>query len=289
MYEAGVTDDNIAKTVGARLRESRMLAGLTSEQFARKLQIDSRDLDLIEGGAKAVSAEQLLFFANALGVHPTYFRGFGSHPLRTAEGQQTDERGVRLDRSGADPAQAPTRIAGQPVLLIHDELTGLPNRLLLEDRFKQIIASAVRRNRSVAVCYVGIDQFDKVNDALGKVSGDQIIKSVASRMVHSLRTEDTVCRIAGDEFVLVLVDIADVTSIEFVLKRLLAELEKPYSLDEGHKATISATIGVAFFPRDAKRPEALVEHADSAMRRGKELGGRRLYYYGQPGGAAPVN
>ena len=153
----------------------------------------------------------------------------------------------------------------------HDFLTGLPNRLLLEDRLGQAIALAERHSGEVAVLYMDLDQFKQVNDSLGHVVGDKLLQSVAERLQEQVRTPDTVSRQGGDEFVVLLQEVKSKTDAEVVTKRILEAVERVHSIDE-HQISISASIGVSRYPADGVDAETLVKHADTALYQAKASG-----------------
>lgn len=155
---------------------------------------------------------------------------------------------------------------------MYDALTGLPNRLLLADRFVQATHRATRAKARAAVMFIDLDRFKPVNDTLGHRVGDRLLHDVARRLSVSVRAEDTVARIGGDEFVVVLAGIPDAQTAAAVGRKLVAEIQRPYDID-GHAVDISASIGVALFPDDGDQFETLMEKADRAMY-GVKRGGR---------------
>jgi diguanylate cyclase (GGDEF)-like protein/PAS domain S-box-containing protein len=161
----------------------------------------------------------------------------------------------------------------------HDALTGLPNRTLLADRLQLAIAHAGRHRQRLAVVYVDLDGFKAVNDMHGHDQGDALLIAVAQRMRDVLRSEDTLARIGGDEFVAVLGDLDDDAAVETPLQRLLAAASEPVSLAAG-EARVSASLGVTFFPQgDATDPDQLLRQADHALYQAKLAGKNRYYVY----------
>lgn len=153
----------------------------------------------------------------------------------------------------------------------HDVLTGLPNRALLIDRITQAIAQARRNERLMALVFVDLDHFKRINDGYGHGTGDQVLRIVASRIADSLRANDTVARYAGDEFVIVLDDQADEGAVSQFCKRLSSALSVPLFIDD-RELLLSASFGVSLFPRDGSDAEALLQNADTAMYRVKDEG-----------------
>jgi len=160
----------------------------------------------------------------------------------------------------------------------HDALTGLPNRLLLQDRLAQAIAQAQRARRQVGVMFIDLDRFKHVNDSLGHEAGDQLIVEVAHRLSGVLRESDTVARQGGDEFVVVLADLNGAEDAALVAAKLLERLFQPLLLC-GHEVFPSGSIGIAMYPGDGRDSEALLKAADSAMYRAKAGGGKQYAFY----------
>ncbi len=159
----------------------------------------------------------------------------------------------------------------------HDALTGLSNRVLLKDRLSHALDRAKRDESSVALLFIDLDRFKFVNDTLGHPIGDEILKQAAQRIYMSVRAEDTVARLGGDEFVLVLEDGIDKQRATQVARKLIQLFIAPMSI-EGHTLTVTASIGIAFYPDDGEDADSLLKHADLAMYRAKERG-RNTYHF----------
>ena len=160
----------------------------------------------------------------------------------------------------------------------HDALTELPNRLLLSDRIRMVIANARRSGQGFAVATIGIDGFKKVNDALGHAVGDAVLCQAAGRLRRAMRDSDTLARVGGDEFVVVLPGTASEAQIKLVTGRLLATLQSPFE-HEGHTIYLGASSGVALYPQHAEDDHGLLALADAALLRAKATGkGRALVY-----------
>ena len=160
----------------------------------------------------------------------------------------------------------------------YDPLTQLPNRSLCHDRFRVALARAERSERLVGVAFVDLDRFKLVNDNFGHIAGDQLLIEVAQRLKSCVRKDDTVARISGDEFVILLNDIESTDQAKPLLARLSKSLTEPVEI-EGHTLTPSASMGVAFFPLDGEDPEVLIRHADIAMYRAKQRGRGLVQYF----------
>jgi len=155
----------------------------------------------------------------------------------------------------------------------HDSLTGLPNRLLFTDRLEQAISLARRDSRKFALLYLDLDKFKPVNDTLGHTAGDQLLKEVAARIRHLLRESDTLARVGGDEFTVILPDVAGCEVAQTVARKIVATLAAPFWLgDPKRRIEIAASIGIAVYPVDAVGADALVKAADTAMYAAKVKG-----------------
>lgn len=161
----------------------------------------------------------------------------------------------------------------------HDALTGLPNRLLLDDRLQQALTRAERSRERVAVCYLDLDGFKAVNDRLGHAAGDRPLCEMARRLQACVRAQDTVARLGGDEFVLLLPAPGEPAELEAVLARVSSALNRPVLLD-GQSAEVSASVGVALYPQDGHQADALLAQADRAMYQAKRQGRQRVCYSG---------
>jgi diguanylate cyclase (GGDEF)-like protein len=160
----------------------------------------------------------------------------------------------------------------------HDALTELPNRLLLSDRIRMVIAQARRSGQGFAVATIGLDGFKKVNDGLGHPIGDAVLRIAAARLRKTLRDSDTLARAGGDEFVAVLPGTFTEAQIKLVTGRLLAILQSPFEVG-GHTVYVGASIGVSIYPQHAEDEVRLLALADAAMSRAKETGKARSVIY----------
>lgn len=156
-------------------------------------------------------------------------------------------------------------------LAYHDELTGLPNRTLFQDRLTVALAHARRFSRFVAVFFLDLDHFKRVNDTLGHSLGDQLLDAVASRLRDSTRGSDTVARLGGDEFTILLSEVAHEEDTARIARKVLDSLAQRFTLN-GHHVYVSGSMGIAVYPRDGEDPETLLKNADSAMYRAKNSG-----------------
>jgi diguanylate cyclase (GGDEF)-like protein/PAS domain S-box-containing protein len=153
----------------------------------------------------------------------------------------------------------------------YDALTGLPNRVLFRDRVVNGLAQAHRNRRSLAMMYLDLDHFKLVNDGLGHSFGDALLAAVASRLQRSLRASDTISRIGGDEFAILINDAGDSNAIASIARKLLDSLAESFRVDD-HDLYVTASVGISLYPSDGADVETLVKCADAAMYRAKELG-----------------
>jgi diguanylate cyclase (GGDEF)-like protein/PAS domain S-box-containing protein len=154
----------------------------------------------------------------------------------------------------------------------HDYLTDLPNRMLLHDRLVQAMMAAKRHRQSLAVLYIDVDDFKHINDSLGHAAGDQLLRSIAQRLLASVRGSDTVSRPGGDEFVVLLSEVACADDAIRSADKILAAVRAPHHVgNEELKVTVS--IGIAVWPADGADADTLLGHADRAMLRAKACGG----------------
>lgn len=160
----------------------------------------------------------------------------------------------------------------------YDPLTGVPNRRLLSDRLHQAIIRSVRHHKSCAICFLDLDNFKAINDRYGHEVGDQLLIGVTHHLQSVLRNEDTISRIGGDEFVILLADIHSAEECTLILDRLMAAIGESVSAS-GIQISISASIGVTLYPEDNEDPDTLLRHADQAMYQAKEAGKNRYQLF----------
>ncbi|MBW8458509.1 MAG: EAL domain-containing protein [Thiobacillus sp.] len=153
----------------------------------------------------------------------------------------------------------------------HDFLTGLPNRLLLTERFSHAIGLAQRHTKQVGLLFLDLDNFKHINDSLGHAVGDRLLQSVANRLVECVRTTDTVCRLGGDEFVILLAEVGQPQDAAHIAETLRAALAMPHQVN-GHELHINLSIGISVFPDDGIDVDTLMQNADTAMYHAKASG-----------------
>ncbi len=166
-------------------------------------------------------------------------------------------------------------------LATHDSLTDLPNRGLFLDRLGQALKYALRQSEGFMLAIADVDRFKAINDTLGHVAGDTVLKAVAVRLQRCVRRVDTVARLGGDEFGIILVDVSDPDSARKGLEKMVAALAPPV-MAEGHAVRASLSVGASLFPIDADNEPTLIRHADAAMYTAKRSGGDGYSLYGKP-------
>lgn len=160
----------------------------------------------------------------------------------------------------------------------HDQLTGLPNRILLGDRLRVALAQAARNKAGCGLMFLDLDRFKSINDTLGHAIGDELLIEVSRRLKISVRDSDTVARLGGDEFVVVLPSLKSAEDAEVVAKKILVSVGSPYELS-GHPVRTSPSIGIALYPENAADGDELLKHADAAMYEAKQSGRNAYRFY----------
>jgi diguanylate cyclase (GGDEF)-like protein/PAS domain S-box-containing protein len=160
----------------------------------------------------------------------------------------------------------------------HDYLTGLPNRMLLNDRISQAIALTPRHDNRIAILFLDLDGFKHINDSLGHQVGDKLLQSISKRLTDCVRTSDTVSRQGGDEFVILLSEIEQSEDAAVSARRMLHVIAEPHSVDQ-HELHVTGSIGVSVYPDDGQDANALIKNADTAMYQAKENGRQGFQFF----------
>lgn len=163
-------------------------------------------------------------------------------------------------------------------LAYYDPLTNLPNRRLFHDRLSVAIAHAHRSNTKLAVLFVDLDRFKRINDSLGHAVGDQLLQEVTRRLKAAVREDDTVARMGGDEFIILLTEIETIDNVVLVARRIIGLMTQPVELG-GRELIVTCSLGISLYPNDATELEELVQNADTAMYRAKETGRNSYQLY----------
>lgn len=193
-------------------------------------------------------------------------------PVLNRQGQVTHYVAILQDMTGRKTLEAKIRH-----LAYHDPLTDLPNRVMFEDRLQQALAYTRRQGGLLAVLFLDLDNFKPVNDQYGHRIGDRLLRIVAKRLVTCVRTTDTVARLCGDEFTIILQGLDRIRDIRQVAQKILDCLAPPIRLN-GHVISVKTSIGISVYPNDATHPNQLLEIADRAMYQAKEQGGQQWVF-----------
>lgn len=165
--------------------------------------------------------------------------------------------------------------------MFYDSLTGLPNVMLFLDRLQQAVAHAARRQQTIGLLYMDIDGFKRIVDFHGLAAGDNVMKEVAQRLRHCMqRQDDTVARLCGDQFAMILGDINDIEGARKVLDKITGAMKQAVVL-EGQEQSVTLSIGASIFPQDGKDWSSLLQSASVAMHQGKSAGGNRYFCCGE--------
>lgn len=188
--------------------------------------------------------------------------------------QELSHTVIELEKKAVEQKEAEAHIQR---LAHFDALTGLPNRVLLADRCQHDISFARRHQQSVALIFLDLDHFKNVNDSLGHRVGDEVLVALAERLTQTVREQDTVSRLGGDEFILLLPD-TDADGAAHVAKKILQAAAMPFQIEQ-HELTVTPSIGIALFPKDGEDLDTLSKCADAAMYRAKEDGRNHYRFY----------
>lgn len=158
----------------------------------------------------------------------------------------------------------------------HDALTGLPNRMLLMDRMEQLLARMQRQGKHLAVMFLDLDDFKQINDTYGHEVGDELLKFVAERLLSAVRTDDTVARMSGDEFIILLDSVDNLDALEIVSQKIQLKLAEEFKID-GQQVHVRTSTGIAIYPEDGDTPDALIRQADLRMYADKQARSHKLH------------
>jgi diguanylate cyclase (GGDEF)-like protein len=251
----------------ARLSKGGHIEGLHNIEISLIHQTDQRQENIFD-----VTVFPVL--TDIMGISGTVTQG------KNGLGSDTDNKTNRDEFSGyygtaRDVTQSKNAEKVIHFQAYHDLLTRLPNRSLLNDRLEVAIAHSLRFGRQLAVLFLDLDRFKKINDSFGHSVGDMLLKAVSTRLQNCLRAGDTLSRFGGDEFVLLLPEVDGPTDVEQVAQKIIDTVQLPFDL-ENQKIFISVSIGIAFFPEFGGSPDELIKHADIAMYQAK-INGKNSY------------
>ncbi|HEX2485837.1 MAG TPA: EAL domain-containing protein, partial [Myxococcota bacterium] len=261
----------------------RLPAELTLADFLARVHPD--DVGILTSAAEACRNEGTPLHVDHRVVLPD-----GTERILQTQAQlarDADGRPCGLEGTGQDVTDR-HRVEDQiRWLAYHDSLTGLGNRLLFRERLDFAVAEAVRSQVPLGVLFLDLDHFKRINDTFGHTQGDRLLQEVADRLVRSVRESDLVARLenppaisrlGGDEFTVLLTNVADPGDLAKVARRLLEVLHRPFSLG-GHEVVITASVGIAAWPSDGSDGEGLLRNADAAMYHAKERGRNNFQFY----------
>jgi len=225
-----------------------------------------RKEDLLSSLTERTSDQRVVVELSAMGMY---------RPTSLGMGEFLGSYGVARDISARKQAEA--TIAFQAY---HDLLTGLPNRSLFKDRLGQAMVYAKRHGQTMATLFLDMDHFKVVNDTLGHLVGDGLLQALAQRLRISLREGDTLSRIGGDEFMLLLPHIRSRDNAAYIAQKIITSLKQPFNI-EGHELYVGMSIGIAIYPEDGDNIETLIKHADIAMYHAKDHGRNDYKFFTQ--------
>lgn len=202
--------------------------------------------------------------------------------VRNETGNITHYKGILIDVTKQELARQKMLEEQQSLEYIayHDTLTGLPNRFLLMDRLKQSIKKIQRSKKQMALLYIDLDKFKEINDNLGHHAGDEVLKSAAERLLACVRAVDTVARIGGDEFIVILETVTSINDVKKIANKLNHSLQQSVVWNM-HEMFVTSSIGISLSPDDSEDPDELLKKADIAMYQSKKKG-RNTYQFYQP-------
>lgn len=222
--------------------------------------------DLLSSLTERTSDQRVVVELSAMGMY---------RPTSLGMGEFLGTYGVARDISARKQAEATITFQAY-----HDLLTGLPNRSLFKDRLGQAMVHAKRHGQIMATLFLDMDHFKVVNDTLGHLIGDGLLQALAQRLRTSLREGDTLSRIGGDEFMLLLPHIRSRDNAAYIAQKIIASLKQPFNI-EGHELHVGISIGIAIFPDDGENIETLIKHADIAMYHAKDHGRNDFKFFTQ--------
>lgn len=251
---------NAASVIGRSAEEMHILAGLPAERLTQAREIVRKKKKYTFTAALERNGIPHCFDGTLSGIIDPQQKLIGYVlMLRDVTAQREQERVIQH-------------------LAYHDALTGLPNRLLLADRLTVALAAVGRYGQSGALMLLDLDRFKDINDTLGHNTGDCLLKAVSARLTTLLRKSDTVARMGGDEFVLLLPTLPNPASAATIAAKIVRAFRRPFNC-EGHLLTVTASIGIADFPADGMDAETLLKRADIALYRVKESGRNNFTRY----------
>ncbi|WP_100407330.1 sensor domain-containing diguanylate cyclase [Bacillus solitudinis] len=274
IFSLDVRNNKIYFTKGAEL-----IYGYSDKAFSQNINlwkelIHSDDYEKVEKYEKQLlqgNSSQVKFRIN----HPETGEKWlvkRANPLKSSDGTVIKVHGQIIDITKQIKLENELK-----QLAYHDELTDLPNRKSLDRHIEKALARSKRHNHNFTLMFIDLDDFKNVNDSMGHEAGDFLLKEVVIRIKQSIREEDLISRIGGDEFIVVLEE-TNLEEIEGIAERILENISLPYLINE-QEVTISLSIGISMFPDDGETKETLIDHADKAMYFAKNNGKNNFKIY----------
>lgn len=262
-------NDNFANVLGYSQKER---IGLKFENIIKKDDLDSVSRlfhHVLKTGESTKNSPYE--FIRTGGI--VAFVEFSIFPKRDKEAKIIGFRGVGHDITKRKHAEDQIQY-----LATHDSLTGLPNRLMFSQLLSRSIQSAQRHKRQLAVFFIDLDRFKIINDTKGHDAGDQLLQEIAQRYKQALRAADIVGRLGGDEFIILIEEVQELSQVEVVARKILVDTVKPIVL-QGEECHITASIGISMYPKDGEDEQTLMKNADIAMYFAKEEGKNNFQFY----------
>ena len=252
-----------AKSLTDVLGQSKLAKGMVAEAGAELSSVNTVLKQKLEDGARLPGVENVLEKSEAIESKVQEAVEKLTVVNQALADEVKERHALELQLATVTEQEEAARHAA-----LHDALTGLPNRALFEDRLEHGLAQARRHGWTLAVLFLDLDDFKKVNDTYGHDVGDAVLQTIARRLKANRRGEDTVCRHGGDEFLYLLMEIENEQEATPIVEKIMKAIQAPCELSVG-KLTINPSIGIAIFPKDGTSADALVKSADTAMYQAK--------------------
>ena len=270
-------------TTGKLLEVNEALCKMLDYSAAELMQMTWAEITHPEDIEKSAEAVERILLGKATDfeIHKRYVRKDGNivhaHIASRAVYDETEKLGYLVSIID-DITEIKNHESQLEHLIHHDPLTGLPNRVLLNDRLDMAVSRANRSGQNIAVCFMDLDGFKLINDKYGHAAGDALLVEIARRLSASSRSIDTVARLGGDEFILILNGISGEEECRHMLERVMEIIRNPFEIN-GSEVQISSSIGVAIYPDHVTDGAALLRHADQAMYIAKQKGRSRIHFF----------
>lgn len=257
-------DTQTAKSLTRVLRDSELVRGMVKESADELASVNQVLNDEFPNGNRLPEVELALEKSEAVEVKVQEASEKLSQVNQGLENEVKERHRLEQELADVTEQQKDTLHAS-----LHDALTGLPNRALFNDRLEHGIEQAKRQGWTLAVMFLDLDKFKLINDTYGHDAGDAVLLTIAKRLTDTTRTDDTISRYGGDEFLYLLMQISEDQDAAIVAKKIIESVQAPCDVGGG-ELKVNTSIGISIFPRDGDTVEALVKSADVAMYRAKQ-------------------